>query len=140
MAARDQSQLQDIAGLLRRRVLQIVLPAVVFGAIGWSLAQLWPRTYQANTSLEVRDVAPPVTGRGVDSKTIQRDVDNAAWQLKQYERIARVIDKLEWREFKELTDPRDRFEFVREVIGRINLGVKGAPKNNYNNTGSVLLS
>lgn len=141
MAAREQSQLQDIAGLLRRRALQIVLPAVVFGAVGWSLAQLWPRTYQAQTSLEVRDVAPPVTGRGVDSKMIQRDVDNARWQVKQYERVARVIDKLEWREFKELTDPRDKVEFVRDVINRVSLGFQGgAQRNNYNNAGSVLLT
>jgi succinoglycan biosynthesis transport protein ExoP len=138
MAAREQSQVQEVLGLLRRRALQIFLPAVVTGAIGWALAELWPRTYYAETKLEVRDVTPPVASQGIDAKVIQRDIDNAKWQVKQFERIVRVLEKLEWREYKELTDPVERTEYVKELIDRIGI-VSSAPANKVVQ-GSILLT
>jgi uncharacterized protein involved in exopolysaccharide biosynthesis len=138
MAAREQNQVQEVVSLLRRRALQIFLPVAVTGAIGWALAELWPRTYYAETKLEVRDVTPPVASQGIDAKVIQRDIDNARWQVKQFERIVRVLEKLEWREYKELTDPSDRTEYIRELIERIQI-TSTAPQNKVAQ-GSILLT
>jgi len=137
VAAQEQNPIQEVFGLLRRRAVQILAPAVVFGSIGWAFAQLWPRTYQAQTNLEVREVSPPVNGFGVDAKIIQRDIDNSRWQIMQFERVNRVIEKLEWREFKELTDPMEKVEFVRGVIKKIKVNVSGGGKSGQG--GSTLI-
>lgn len=128
MAARDSSPLQEIVALLKRRALQIFLPALVTGSIGIALAELWPKSYKAATSVEVRDVNPPVASQGVDVKVIQRDINNATWQIRQFDRIVRVLDKLEWRSYKEIDDPLERAEFVRDVIGRIETNIGGGGK------------
>lgn len=140
MAARDTSQLQEMVALLKRRALQIVLPAFVTGSIGVALAELWPKSYKATTSVEVRDVNPPVASQGVDVKVIQRDINNAPWQIKQFDRIVRVLDKLEWRSYKEIDDALERAEFVREVIRRIETNLGGGAKSNTGAVGTVLLT
>ncbi|MBL8800581.1 MAG: hypothetical protein JNN27_01185 [Planctomycetes bacterium] len=128
MAARDNNPLQEVVQILRRRALQIVLPALVTLSIGWFLGQLWPRTYLAQTSVEVREINAPIATGSADVRAIQRDIANAGWQIKQFERIARVLDKLEWREYREATDPVERAEFVREVSARIKTNVSGGGK------------
>ncbi len=137
MAARETSQLQDVAALLKRRALQILLPAVVTGALGVALATLWPKSYRAATSLEVRDVNPPVAAQGIDAKVIQKDISNAPWQIRQFDRVVRVLEGLEWRAYKELNDPQEKVEFVRDVIGRIETILPGGGKQT---TGTVLLT
>jgi len=128
MAARDNNPLQEVVQILRRRALQIVLPALVTLSIGLFLGQLWPRTYLAQTSVEVREINAPIATGSADVRAIQRDISNAGWQIKQFERIARVLDKLEWREYREATDPVERAEFVRAVGARIKASVMGGGK------------
>lgn len=128
MAARDNNPLQEVVQILRRRALQIVLPALVTLSIGWFLGQLWPRTYMASTSVEVREINAPIATGSADVRAIQRDIANAGWQIKQFERITRVLEKLEWREYRETTDPVERAEFVREVSARIRTNVSGGGK------------
>ncbi len=137
MAARETSQVQEVAALLKRRALQILLPAVVTGALGVALGELWPKSYRAATSLEVRDVNPPVAAQGIDVKVIQKDISNAPWQIRQYDRVVRVLEGLEWREYKELNDPVEKVEFVREVIQRIETNLGGGGKQG---AGTVLLT
>ncbi len=138
MAARETSQIQEIAALLRRRALQIVLPAVVTGSLGVALAELWPKSYRAGTSLEVRDVNPPVAAQGIDAKVIQKDITNAPWQIRQFDRVVRVLEGLEWRGYKELSDPIEKVEFVRDVIDRIETHLGGAV--GKQTTGTVLFT
>ena len=128
MAARDNNPLQEVVQILRRRALQIVLPALVTLSIGWFLGQLWPRTYMASTSVEVREINAPIATGSADVRAIQRDIANAGWQIKQFERITRVLEKLEWREYRETTDPVERAEFVRDVSARIRTNVSGGGK------------
>jgi uncharacterized protein involved in exopolysaccharide biosynthesis len=128
MAARDNNPLQEVVQILRRRALQIVLPALVTLSIGWFLGQLWPRTYVASTSVEVREINAPIATGSADVRAIQRDIANAGWQIKQFERITRVLEKLEWREYRETTDPVERAEFVRDVSARIRTNVSGGGK------------
>ncbi|MCC7013696.1 MAG: hypothetical protein IT454_14140 [Planctomycetes bacterium] len=126
MAAQEQTnQLAEMARALKRRVWQVLLPAAVILAAGSALAKLLPRKYTATTGLELRESTLPLSGQGMDEKTIQRDVSNTAYQITQYERVKRVVEKLEWPEYTALA-PLDQFEFIKDQQKNIKVGVNAA--------------
>lgn len=116
MAAQEQSQNQifDLVRVLRRRVWQVVLPAAVVLTFGSAFAKLLPKKYTAMTELELRESTLPLSGQGMDEKTIQRDVTNTSWQVMQFERVKRVVEKLEWPDYTALS-PVEQFDYIRKV-------------------------
>jgi len=97
----------------------VLAPAAVVLSIGVLASGLVPKKYTAFTALEVRDVPLPFSGQGgMDTTAIVRDVTATPWQIKQYERVRRVIEKLEWPEYTSL-NPAEQNDFVREQINAI---------------------
>ena len=127
MAGQEPSsnQVADIARVLQRRAGQIVVPAAVVLALGVSLARLMPQKYTATTGIELRETTLPIGGQGFDEKTIQRDVTSTGWQITGFERVRRVIDKLEWPEYVQLSEMA-KPEFVRDEIKQIVVSVQPA--------------
>ena len=97
MALQDQgqNQLREFAAIARRRIWQILLPGAVTLSIGYAVSTLMPKRYMATTRIELREVPLAITGYKFDEKTIQREVANNAWQIVQFERVRRVLGKLE---------------------------------------------
>jgi uncharacterized protein involved in exopolysaccharide biosynthesis len=126
MAARGQSQIQEVLDILRRRLWQIFLPVLVALAIGNAIATLLPRQYEVVTQLELRETNMPTAGEGMVAKGIQRDVASAQYHIKSSERVRRVIEKLEWQDFTSLT-PILQFEYLKRIIRNTKVSVV-APK------------
>lgn len=125
-ASQSQNQLMEVASALRRRLGQVLAPAAVVLSLGVLASGLVPKKYTAYTALEVRDVPLPFSGQGgMDTTAIVRDVTATPWQIKQYERVRRVIEKLEWPEYTALS-PAEQNDFVRKQIDAIGLTPAGA--------------
>jgi uncharacterized protein involved in exopolysaccharide biosynthesis len=120
-----QGQLHEILGVVRRRALHVVVPATLVIALGASAAKLLPRKYTVKTGLELREQTLPLGGFGFDSKAIQRDISSTPWQIRQIERVRRVIEKLEWPDYVSLT-PLEQYEYLRRVIKSINVSITAA--------------
>jgi capsular polysaccharide biosynthesis protein len=134
-ANQSQNQLMEVASALRRRLGQVLAPAAVVLSLGVLASGLVPKKYTAYTALEVRDVPLPFSGQGgMDTTAIVRDVTATPWQIKQYERVRRVIEKLEWPEYTALS-PAEQNDFVRKQIDAIGLTPAGAK----NSGGSSLI-
>lgn len=136
MAIQDQGQgqLQEFAGILKRHSRKIVLPTLLFLALGIAVARILPRKYTAKTGLELRESTLPFGGEGLDAKTLQRDISSTSWQIKQVERVARVVEKLEWPDYTALSTPK-KHEYLRNVIENITPTVQAAK----NGQGSSLI-
>ena len=135
-ANQSQNQLMEVASALRRRLGQVLAPAAVVLSLGVLASGLVPKKYTAFTALEVRDVPLPFSGQGgMDTTAIVRDVTATPWQIKQYERVRRVIEKLEWPEYTALS-PAEQNDFVRKQIAAIGL----TPAGSKNPGGSSLIS
>ena len=120
-ANQSQNQLMEVATALRRRLGQVLAPAAVVLSLGVLASGLVPKKFTAYTALEVRDVPLPFSGQGgMDTTAIVRDVTATPWQIKQYERVRRVIEKLEWPEYTAL-NPAEQNDFVRKQIEAIGL-------------------
>lgn len=135
LQAQNQNQLMEVATALRRRLGQVLAPAAVLISLGVLASGLMPRKFTAYTALEVRDVPLPFSGQGgMDTTAIVRDVTATPWQIKQYERVRRVIEKLEWPEYTALS-PMEQNDFVRKQIDAIGL----TPAGTKNAAGSSLI-
>ncbi|MBM3989633.1 MAG: hypothetical protein FJ298_01355 [Planctomycetes bacterium] len=120
-ANQSQNQLMEVASAVRRRLGRVLAPTAVVLSLGVLASGLVPKKYTAYTALEVRDVPLPFSGQGgMDTTAIVRDVTATPWQIKQYERVRRVIEKLEWPEYTAL-NPSEQNDFVRKQIDAIGL-------------------
>lgn len=134
-ANQSQNQLMEVVSALRRRLGQVLAPAAVVLSLGVLASGLVPKKFTAYTALEVRDVPLPFSGQGgMDTTAIVRDVTATPWQIKQYERVRRVIEKLEWPEYTALS-PAEQNDFVRKQIDAIGL----TPVGSKNAGGSSLI-
>lgn len=135
--AQNPNQLLEFLQAIKRRLGQVFAPAAVLTAIAVLLAGLMPQKYKATTSLEVRDVPLPFSGTRMDSTTIVRDITATTWQILQYERVRRVVEKLEWPEYTALS-PQEQNEFVRKQITA--LRVTGGSTTAKTTGGSTLIT
>ena len=123
--AQNPNQLVEFTQALKRRLGQVFAPAAVLTALAVLIAGLMPQKYKATTSLEVRDVPLPFSGTRMDSTSIVRDITATTWQILQYERVRRVVEKLEWPEYTALS-PQEQNEFVRKQITALRVTGGGA--------------
>jgi capsular polysaccharide biosynthesis protein len=135
----NQNQLREIAQALRRRLWQVLLPGAVFLSLAYALATLMPKTYTAQTTLELRESTIPIGGQGFDATAIQRDVTNTPWQIKQFERVRRVLEKLEWPEYTTLA-PMEQAEFVRDTILDIMVATPFANPNKIQGSTQIVIA
>lgn len=136
MAIQDQGQgqLQELLGVVKRRALQILLPVAFMLVVGYCIARLMPRKYLTQTGIELRETTLPIGGEGYDAKSLQRDISSTVWQVKQVERVRRVVERLEWPDYTALT-PQEQHDYVREMIDNVNIKLTLAK----NNQGSSLI-
>lgn len=127
--ASEQGQLYELLELLKRRLWQVLLPAGVVLALGIMVAALWPRRYMVRSMLELREGSVPLTsGQSTDVRTIQRDVAAADKQMRAYERVRRVVEKLEWEEYQGKSEQEKR-EFLVRTIRSLQVQPYKAPEN-----------
>ena len=114
----SQGQAQEVIGLLRRRIWQIVLPAIVTGAIGVMAASLMPRKYEAMTQLELVDVPVPMVAAGLQPNFLKSNIWAAEYHIKSAERLRRVIESLEWEDFQTLP-PDEQRQYLKRVMANL---------------------
>lgn len=127
----SQGQMQEIMGLLKRRIWQIVLPAIVTGALGVMAASLMPRKYEATTQLELVNVPVPMVAAGLQPDLLKSNIWAAEFHIKSAERLRRVIESLEWEDFQTLPPDQQR-RYLKRVMA--NLKVKPFNPANTNAT------
>jgi len=117
--AQSQSQLEETLSLVKRRVWQVLLPAVFTSSIGVMLATLLPRKYATQTRIELVDQTLPLKQAGVESPPgFASEIYAAKYQIRSVERVRRVLDTLQWEEFETLP-PDGQYRYVERVIDEI---------------------
>lgn len=138
MAAQFESpnQVQEILRILWKRKWQILLPLLYGLTIGMAVAAFLPRKYKAVAQVNVFETRVEASPFRADPQAASgaREVQNANYQLRQDNRIRRILEDLAWPEYLQLTD-YEKWDF-RERIRR-NLGVYVLPK--ARNEGSTFI-
>jgi len=89
-----QGQLQEFLGILSRRKWQVILPTAIVLSIGIFFAVIVPKKFVVKTQVELRPVSISVS---------PKEAANAQFQIKSRERIKKVTQELEKREYLSLT-------------------------------------
>lgn len=100
-----QGQLQEFLKLLSRRRWQVILPLAVILALGIFFAVVVPKKYVVKTQVELRPVGVSVS---------PKEAANAQFQLKSRERIKRVVQELQHREYLGLT-PTEQEDWLEDA-------------------------
>ena len=100
-----QGQLAEFLEILSRRRWQLLLPALLILTLGASLAVFIPKKFLVVTQVEVRPVNVGSTGK---------EAENAPNQIRAYERIIRVLEKLKNPAYLAL-QPTEQNDFVKDV-------------------------
>jgi polysaccharide biosynthesis transport protein len=117
--AQSQSQIEETLSLVKRRIWQVLLPAVLTSSIGVMLATLLPRLYKTTTRLELVDQTLPLKQAGVEAPPgFASEVYAAKYQIRSVERVRRVLETLQWEEFETLP-PDAQYRYIERVIDQI---------------------
>jgi len=125
--AQSQGQFREILAVIKRRLWQVVLPAILGLAVANAVSVILPRNYKVTSQIELREVVLPIGGFGGGAQFIRRDINSAPYHVRSLERIRRVIEKLEWQDFTALTTP-ERYEYLKRVSESIGVDVRGGMK------------
>src|SRR5690606_17575781 len=85
---------QEFLGLIARRKWQVILPLAVVLALGIFFAVVVPKKFVVKTQVELRPVGVSVS---------PKEAANAQFQIKSRERIKKVTQELQNREYLSLT-------------------------------------
>ena len=119
--AQSQSQIEETLSLIKRRIWQVLLPAVLTSSIGVMLATLLPRLYKTTTRLELVDQTLPLKQAGVEAPPgFASEVYAASYQIRSVERVRRVLETLQWEEFETLP-PDAQYRYIERVIDQISV-------------------
>jgi len=105
------SQVLEFLGVLRRRLLWIVVPLAISATLGSSFAIIVPKKYVTSTKILVREPTEGLAGAAPHS---QRDALVAPHEITALERIKRVLAALKWPEYLELSQV-DQLAFENKV-------------------------
>lgn len=106
-------QLQEVLALVRRRIGQVLLPAVLTGALGVMAGSLLPAKFKAETTIELGLIPQPLVEAGLDHGRLRDRMNAAPSVLKTFTRLDEVLTSLEWEHY-EILPPDERREFVRK--------------------------
>lgn len=107
-------QMAELVQLARRRVGQVLLPAVLTGALGVMAGSLMPAKYTATTTMELATVPQPLVEAGLDRDKLRDRMRAADTFLRTFDRMDEVLTTLEWEHYETLP-PDERREFVRKL-------------------------
>ncbi len=100
-----RGQLQEFLGLLSRRRWQVLLPFAVVLSLGVFIAVVVPKKFVVKTQIELRPVGVSVSAK---------DAANAPFQIKARERIRKVTQELQNREYLSLP-PSEQQEWLEDT-------------------------
>jgi uncharacterized protein involved in exopolysaccharide biosynthesis len=121
----SQDQIQEVLGVLKRRRWTIVLPALYVIAIGLVVAIFAPKRFVAEMTINLLEARASNRSYGSGSlqeSATQREIENAEYQAKSYERVRRVIEELNWVDYLQLPDI-GRHEYLLRLRERIDVNV-----------------
>lgn len=127
----QQSQFQELLGVLRRRLWQIILPMAFVLSLGIAAAIFVPYKYKVRTVIELRPVqVSSFEDVGRDQlMAYNRSFANPNLQIMHFERVRRVLEKQEWDDY--VTLPRDeQIDYLQRVLRNINVRVRGGNTKN----------
>lgn len=107
-------QLAELTQLARRRVWQVLLPAVLTGSLGVMAGSLMPAKYQASTTMELATVPEPLVAAGLGQDRLRDRMRAAEKVLKTFDRMDEVLTTLEWPHYETLP-PDERREFIKKL-------------------------
>jgi len=104
-----RGQLQEFLGLLSRRKWQVLLPLAIVLSLGVFFAVVTPKKYVVKTQVELRPVGISVS---------PKEAANAQFQIKSRERIKKVTQELQHREYLGLppSEQEDWLEAAQKAI------------------------
>ncbi|HKX46620.1 MAG TPA: hypothetical protein VJP77_07945 [Planctomycetota bacterium] len=119
-----QNQLGEVLAVLRRRRLQILLPAAYVLVLGVAIASFLPRKYLAEMQVNLLEtqIDEGTYGASAPQASPQREIENAEAQIKQALRIRSIIEEEGWTDFLALPDG-ERWEYIQSVQDNIDIFV-----------------
>ena len=135
------NQIQELLGLLRKRMWTILLPVLYLGTVGVVVATFLPRKYESQTTINVKPASIEEEGRisrDARQTDTQREIPNAEYQVKQPKRIREIIqaNPLEWPEFSGM-DQAAKESFIDSIRDNIAVAVLVNPSEK--NQGSTFI-
>lgn len=119
-------QFAELAGILKKRRWQILLP-IAFGlVIATAVAVIVPKKYEITTTVELRDrTVSQTTATPVVSTS--REIANAENHIKHFKRIRTVIEASGWADY-ELLSPADKRAYIEGVREDLEVVVRNKAK------------
>ncbi|MBL8859387.1 MAG: hypothetical protein JNL28_12825 [Planctomycetes bacterium] len=111
----SQSQLQDFLEILKRRKWQVMLPALIVLSLGIAFAVIVPKKYVARTQIELRPVGTSISNK---------DGANAAFQIRSWNRLKKILQERENEEFLALS-LEDQATFLKRVYDDVRVTTSG---------------
>lgn len=126
----QQGQLQELLGILRKRIWQIILPTAFVLSLGIAAAVFVPYKYTVKTQFELRPVLlNSFEGVAPDKVTsFNRSFANAQLQITHPERVRRVLEAQDWEDYETL-GRLEQIEYQRRILRNIWVKVTPPPKN-----------
>jgi len=120
-------QIQDFVLVFKRRLWQVILPALFVLAGGIVFAVIVPKKYVVTTRIEL--LQPTVHVGDAEESATLREVENIHYHLKNRDRIEETIAAGNWAEYAVLDDD-DRNDFVDSVTDDVRVNVLTKPDKN----------
>jgi len=115
--AGEQNQLVEFLTVLRRRRLQVAIPALLVTAVGVSLAVIWPKQYLFRTRIEITEtrIEPDRRLQNPSETAARREAPSVNEHIQQFKRVQDVIqrDLTLWPDY---VQAEDKGVFVQKVI------------------------
>jgi capsular polysaccharide biosynthesis protein len=112
MASAEMGQIQDFVLVFKRRIWQVILPALFVLAGGVVYAVIVPKKYVVTTMIEL--LQPTLHAGNPEESPTLREVENARFHLTNVDRVEETIAAGNWEEYARL-DEEEREEFILSV-------------------------
>lgn len=113
MASSEMGQIQDFLLVFKRRIWQVIIPALFVLAGGIFFAVIVPKKYVVTTKIELLQTAGH---QAISEETATlREIINAENHIQNSYRVEEVIRQQNWDEYARL-DGDDRHDFVQSVV------------------------
>ncbi len=135
------NQVQELLGLLRKRMWTILLPVMYLGTLGVVIATFLPRKYESETTINIKPTRIEEGGlvsRDAPQTDTQREIPNAEYQVKQPKRIREIIQAnlTDWPEFTGMGQAAQE-SFIDSIRDNISVAVLVNP--NEKSQGSTFI-
>ncbi|MEM7310412.1 MAG: hypothetical protein AAF682_27290 [Planctomycetota bacterium] len=135
MAAQSElGQIQEFLLVFKRRIWQVIVPALFILAIGVVFAVIVPKKFVVFTQVELLQPSGHVTTP--EASATMREISNADFHLRNFNRVKETIVSQNWVEYAQLND-EDRYDYIMSV--RNNIAVKVHTKKSKDEQGSVFV-